>query len=118
MRFKKLRFSVAIAMIFFIIIAGDIVITGKLMGKFHVFDDYDDDDYHVQSIAMVDPKRITVPDMTTTTSTDTADKPVETSAVKIIEPAPVKRPGATITEVATPLPDPVVEHTTRKTRAS
>jgi len=95
MRFKKLRLSVGIALILFIIIVGNIIIFGKLVDKSYMVQS----DNQNQNAILVDSKHIAPKDIQTET------KQIEKPEPNVFEPTP-------------PPPEPVVVHHYRRTRAS
>ena len=93
MRFKKLRLSVGIALILFILIAGNIIVFGKLIDKDSIFqlNNPDNDDI------LVDPKQMVPEGIQTETKPTQPEDDVQNNP----PPAP-----------------PIVHHNRRRTRAS
>jgi len=109
MRFKKLRLSVGIALVLFILIAGNIIAFGKVVDKKQIVQSANQD----QNVILVDPKQIAPKDIQTET------KPIQpVGDVQNSPPSePVEQPTSKVVE-PTPPPAPVVHHSTRRTRAS
>jgi hypothetical protein len=104
MRFKKLRFSVGIALIVFIFVAGDIIFVGKLVEKAQI-------NNPSQTVTLVDPKTISPQVIPVETVASEPANDVQNTTVST---------GQASTKVAEPVPapQPIVVHTTRRTRAS
>ena len=106
MRFKKLRLSVGIALILFILIAGNIIAFGKLVDKKPIVQSNNSD------TILVDPKQIAPKKIQTETKPIQPIVEVQNSSLS----APIEQPK--VVEPTPPPPKPVVVHHQRRTRAS